>query len=75
MFIFKVIVAWSNSLDDDSAAARVLSTHGSLEAGIRWAARGGRWSRAIALCHIGAPHLEAPVRAQMAAHFEDEGKV
>jgi uncharacterized protein (DUF736 family) len=72
---FQVVVAWSNSLEDDSAAARVLSTHNALEAGIKWAARGGRWARALALCHLGAPHLEAPVRAQMAAQLEDEGKV
>lgn len=68
-------MAWSNSIDDDASAARVLNNHGALEAGVRWAARGGRWLRALALCNIGAPHLETAVRAQMASHLEDEGKV
>lgn len=53
----------------------MLINYGALEAGVRWAARGGRWLRALALCNIGAPQMEIAVRAQMASHLEDEGKV
>lgn len=73
--ILQVVVAWSNSIEDSAGAARILSARGALEAGVRWAARGGRWGRALDLCRAGAPHLEGPVRAQMAAQLEDQGKV